>query len=482
MRNLRRLSFIIILCTLFINVTCREKYENYRDMPVRVIGKEIIDKIQRGEYGYVGDYIDYLADKKPYSTEGTRILEDLYDYIEEKKVYEESLNKWCAMENPHYSAFLFRGRYHIKDAWRARGGEYAYAVSDEDRALFKERLRLAKEDLEKAYSMSPKDPNSASAMITVCMGLSLDEDIMEGWFEKAVKADPISFDAYSRKLLYLAPKWHGTPERYFQFAQHCYTEAPKKSIIQENMIHYMVEISNKVNAKQYFGTSSIKNLVDEVYFNTLKKFPKAVYLRKEYANIQIKIGDYEGAINTLTEALVIDPDNPLLLLARGDVYHEWLKNYRMAEIDYRKSVESDPDIPLTYFQLGEVFHKYHKDYKKADEYYNKAIELYPKEKSYFLKRGFNRIVMEQNFDSALEDFNEAEKLDRLDFYANYYKAMCLHELGRFEEAKQYYQKGLTILEEEKEKGNSDIGDDEKIGRLKGLINNHMNRCEKGKPF
>jgi len=313
------------------------------------------------------------------------------------------------------------------------------------------------------------------------MGLSLDEDIMEEWFQKAVKADPISFGAYNRKLLYLAPKWHGTEKKYLQFAKYCYENSPSQSIIQENMIYYMIEKCPKANAMEFFKTPSVKKMVDKIYSDTLKTFPKTATLRKEYASIQGKLKDYQGSIRTLTEGLQIDPDNPLLLLARGDVYHEMLNNDQMAEPDYKKSIESDPDIPLPYFQLGEIFRNYHKDYKKANEYYSKAIAIYPKEKSYYAIRGYNTILMERNFLSALEDFNKAVKLDYKYFWANEYKAMCLHELKRFEDAEYYYQRSLTILEEEKGKGNSEVNG-HKIAGLITDIDSRLKRCKNREPL
>jgi len=49
----------------------------------------------------------------------------------------------------------------------------------------------------------------------------------EGWFEKAITADPIALGAYSRKLHFLASKWRGNAKMQAEFALHCYENAPE---------------------------------------------------------------------------------------------------------------------------------------------------------------------------------------------------------------------------------------------------------------
>lgn len=475
MRVIRVLVSIMVLIFFCLNFSCLKmhedletkparvisedtikEYEEYSRKPVRVIGEDIIKKINAGEYSKIEDYIDYLVDYKPYSMDGTRLLEDLYSYVGERASYKGlSLDNWCSMYTSHHSALIMRAEYYITEAWKTRGDGWAYTVSEDGWEKFKDLLKLAEKDLKMAYSMDPRDPNSASFMITVCTGLKHDEAEMEAWFQRAIEADPIAFRAYSRKLIFLAPKWRGTMEKYAEFAEYCYRNSPAKSIIHEAMLYFITENSKKVaNIKVYYETPFIKNLLDEIYSKTLKDFPKSISIRRKYSNIQTKLGKYDEAIRLLTEALEIDPGDPEVLLSRGRIYQNNLRKYELAEVDYMKSIESDSIIPLTYFQLATIFTERHRDYKRADEYYTKAIELYPKQKAYFLWRGYNKILMNRDYTSALKDCNEAEKLDERYILAKYCKAECYMKLKRFDEAKEYYRNTLELIELEKQKGDA----------------------------
>ncbi|HEX8915817.1 MAG TPA: hypothetical protein VF796_25910 [Humisphaera sp.] len=104
------------------------------------------------------------------------------------------------------------GEYHIKMAWAARGSGYANTVTSEGWRLFRRSLDVAKENLEAAYAADPTDAEAATLMITVAMGAGLPREEMERWYARAEKARPGNEMAARAKLLYLQPKWHGSPE------------------------------------------------------------------------------------------------------------------------------------------------------------------------------------------------------------------------------------------------------------------------------
>lgn len=460
-----------------------KRYKKYEDKPSRLMSNDILKRIKAAQYEEAEEYFNYLVEKKPYSINGVRLLEEVYVGLASVKNINEHLNIWCSKSPPHQSAFIIRGLYHKNNAWLARGGGLAYTVSEEGWRLFKYHLELAKEDLEKAYSLNPDDPNSASSMITVLMGLRYEEKEMEKWFQRAVASDPVTYHPYSAKLQFLNPKWRGTLEKHIQFAEHCYHNSPPKSIVYKIMFDCLIEYSKKAdNVKEFFSKSQVKNILNEIYKRILKDFPNSIEIRRDFAYVQYKLGKFDEAIRLQTEALKIDPSDTFVLLSRGSIYLDNKAEFKKAELDYKRIIENNPYYPRAkaeaYFRLGEINRLRNKNYKKAIEYYNKAIELNPKEEDYFLMRGFNKIKGNRDFKSALEDFIKAEKIDHRHVYVNHYKSMCLQELKRFDEAITNYRKTLELIEKEVAKGDAGKLNKKQAERLKLQINDFILLCQK----
>lgn len=103
-----------------------------------------------------------------------------------------------------------RGLFSMRYAWNARGGGFASTVTESGWRGFKEHLQAARVELTEAWEADPTNSVAAEAMITVCMGDNSDRPEMEKWFKRAIDADPSNYQACSRKMLYLEPKWGGS--------------------------------------------------------------------------------------------------------------------------------------------------------------------------------------------------------------------------------------------------------------------------------
>jgi tetratricopeptide (TPR) repeat protein len=470
MQNIKNVILIISLCFTLFLFSCEKpvsdaekaeqvfgkeiinKYKDYDKKPVWAISRDIIDKLKSGEYDEIEEYIDYLVVRKPYTINGTRVLEDVYQFVSNRLYSSDLLDKWCAKTPSHHSSFIFRGYYFVSEAWRTRGSGFSYTVSDEGWNGFRENLKLAEKDLEKAHSINPEDPNSAAFMITVYMGQTRDEEEVDIWFNRAIKADPIGNNAYIRKQTYLEPKWHGTEKKYKKFAEYCYKKAPRNSVIHEGMLDFIIENSSGVNdIKKYYGNSHIKKIIDDIVERTYEIFPDSILIRSKLAKMENQMSNYEKAVGFYSQILKIDPDNPEALRLRGNTYGVNLKKYDLWETDIKRSFESDPNVPYIYYELAEIA-SYHNNYEKAEEYYTKSIERLPKYNRFYIKRGILRMSMEKDYTSALADFKKAEKLDNRFIHTYRCLAICLEELKQFEEAKKYARKALDLIGEERLKG------------------------------
>lgn len=122
---------------------------------------------------------------------------------------------------PEYTRLAARGAFLIRFAWDARGSGLASTVTDDGWRLFAQRLADAEDALVAAYELAPDRPHAPTSMLTVCMGRGHPRDEMEEWFERALRAEPDNMQACHKKLEYLHPKWHGSPEEHIGFAWQC---------------------------------------------------------------------------------------------------------------------------------------------------------------------------------------------------------------------------------------------------------------------
>ena len=358
MKNMKNIVLIIFLCLSFLilsgsnisNNTDNTGYlpsgepfhinKDYNKKPVQVIGNDIINKLDNGEFEDIEKYIDYLVSEKPYSVNGTRLLEELYGYVAQNSFNIDMLNKWCAKEPSHHSAFIFRGNYYITVAWMHRGGGLGGGVTEDGYRNLYKYLWLAEKDLNRAWSMNPADPNSAASMPTVCTGLRRPLKEMDAWFKKAVTADPVTYSSYANKQNHIRSKWNGSQERDFAFAEDCYYNAPPKSVIHEIMLDYHIEFVNweRKDPFKYFSDPSVEEIIDSIAEKTFKNFPDSVSLKRKLAEIEIIKKNYSKALELYSEILEKDPDNLDALTIRAALYSQMRKT-DLARADIEQSIK-----------------------------------------------------------------------------------------------------------------------------------------------
>lgn len=102
-----------------------------------------------------------------------------------------------------------------------RGNGTADQVTDEGWRLFKERLEVAHNAVEHAWSLDPQDPQIPTLMISVVLGQQTGRPEMEKWFARAMRADPDNYEACRAKLHFLLPEWYGTRDDMVGFGRQC---------------------------------------------------------------------------------------------------------------------------------------------------------------------------------------------------------------------------------------------------------------------
>jgi hypothetical protein len=106
-------------------------------------------------------------------------------------------------------ALVLEGEYHVKEAWKARGGGYAGTVTSQGWQGFHEHSAAARKCFTEAWTLHPEWPLAASRMVYVAMG-DADAEEMRLWFDRAVTAQIDDAGAWSNLRWGLRPRWHGS--------------------------------------------------------------------------------------------------------------------------------------------------------------------------------------------------------------------------------------------------------------------------------
>lgn len=139
-----------------------------------------------------------------------------------KTMFYDAIQKSLMKDFPDsYLPWYLKGSHHVEMAWNARGSGWANSVPKEGWEGMKTNLVVAREALEHAWKLNPKEPNIAIQMMAVDLGQGSDRKEMEVWFERAIKLDPNSYSACSSKEQFLESKWYGTDEEALIFAREC---------------------------------------------------------------------------------------------------------------------------------------------------------------------------------------------------------------------------------------------------------------------
>ncbi len=127
---------------------------------------------------------------------------------------------------------------------------------------------------------------------------------------------------------------------------------------------------------------------------------------------KIESGDYQSAIDTITNAIAIDPNQNLYKCfnTRGAAKAH-LGDYSGALTDYNKAIEINSSYVDAYYNRG-VLRENIKDYSGALADYTKAIEINPSYADAYYSRGLVKANSKEHGDlkDACEDWKKAAEL------------------------------------------------------------------------
>jgi tetratricopeptide (TPR) repeat protein len=193
---------------------------------------------------------------------------------------------------------LLKGKFYMQWAWDIRGGAFASEVGEENLAVFRERLGIAREALSQAYELDRSDPRAAVAMVRACRGLTADRAEMEKWFNRAMAADPDAYEACVQKLEYLQPFWYGNgrTDELLKFARECRDSGNYRGRIPLVLAEAHLGLArHTADAPAYLGHPVIWADIRGVYEAQLGRFPDDRYDRTRYAMLAAWAGKTDDA-------------------------------------------------------------------------------------------------------------------------------------------------------------------------------------------
>jgi hypothetical protein len=131
---------------------------------------------------------------------------------------QKALEAWVATQPNSIAAHLASAHFWERYAWDARGGGYAYKVTDEGGKLFQERVQKAKGLLEKAKQIGNDDPHRCEIEMQLAIDLGYERDEVYRILKDAQEIDPDYIRPFVGAVRYFLPRWHGEAGDLEQFA------------------------------------------------------------------------------------------------------------------------------------------------------------------------------------------------------------------------------------------------------------------------
>jgi tetratricopeptide (TPR) repeat protein len=278
------------------------------------------------------------------------------------------LDEWCNKHAHSHIPWLVRGSFYIEYAWLIRGGGLAKTVKKRAWPKFYEKMRLAKNDLQRSWELNPNDPNSSSSLIKVAIGLKFPKQDMEQYFQRGISACPWHFQVHLDKLQYLNPKWYGSKNEMFTFAEQCLALSEQYPYLGLVMVEALYEVHRfGRKGENFLGSDDIWPTVEKVCAAFFARYPNNIRRRFYYAYHAYNAKKYDVALeqfeiigdrwmeHTCWNSLEYYNKSRAISLAK--VGEDFLLKKRLYEISidyFKKAVKHNPN-DYTYYRLGQAY-------------------------------------------------------------------------------------------------------------------------------
>ncbi|MGK7941380.1 MAG: tetratricopeptide repeat protein [Crocosphaera sp.] len=411
-----------------------------------------------------------IDDDAKFYSQRAFILEDLNRYAEAKEAYTKSLEIFAFGQTYFAKCNLLFFKLKeleaaIEDCSKAIKLGFIEAYSYRGlvhSALDKEKEALA--DHNQAIALAP------NSFISYYFRASTYNNM--GEYEQAI--------ADYTKVIELAPKDPSLADWYFLRAYLYYKMGDDKKVLAD--LNKAIEI-DPIDPEYYAQRGRYYDFNGQ-YALAIKDMTKAIDLKPDHADyydtrgdFKYSLGDSHGALEDYNQAIELDPNHAPAYFRRGGLYANQFKDYEKAMKDYDRAIEINPKYGVAYESRG-ILRKSLSDLPGALGDYNRAIALIedpdpaihfiyygtPPEKleswfphqlkekpissydSAYKERGNVRLKL-KDYQGALEDFNEAIRLNPNDGGNYVSRGDYYTQTNQEEKAKADYNKAIKAYSE-----------------------------------
>lgn len=223
------------------------------------------------------------------------------------------LDKWVENFPTSHAAYCARGIYKVSLAWEYRGTKFVQETPEENLLKMHRQMQDAKQDLQRAVKLYPALVPAYIELIDIAKNTEGLEEAKR-WFQQAIQADPRTYYVRVGYMSALEPRWLGSLEQMEAFAQESaqYTSVnPRVWTFQGEVYVYQAQLLKSVIQKKQIPKQQQQKELQAVialYKKALGYGDRTIWL-KGLINLQIKMQDYQVAIDNINQYLVYEPDD-----------------------------------------------------------------------------------------------------------------------------------------------------------------------------
>ncbi|RUL72993.1 tetratricopeptide repeat protein [Dyella choica] len=310
------------------------------------------------------------------------------------------IDQWKQQAPTSAFALVASGMQYLDAAQQARGEGWVSELTNTQVRDMNTQLVLARNDLDRAVSLLPTATAAYREMIYLA-ALSGDDVYMYQAAEAGLKVDPANFHIRKQMMNQSQPKWGGM----FGGVRKQRQEA--EDHVARNPLLRMVTSMPAVYAAQcdcgYTKFESLKkvlraaddnvdgnNLFDlaqvayhlaprpaiELYSESLRFNPTDADILRWRAELMMKLGDANGAVQSVLQMAQRFPDNNEIAVALGNIYGK-TGHVQEAEHTYEAILQRDPDDEKAMAWLGDLYNHAGHQPEKAKVLADTLIRRYP---------------------------------------------------------------------------------------------------------
>jgi tetratricopeptide (TPR) repeat protein len=303
---------------------------------------------------------------------------------------------------------LEANRIQLAEAYRLRGVGYAGVY----------KMKEASDDLNKSLALNPNDHET---YLTLGALAFRDER-----FQEAV-------DLFGKSIDHYKPK---DPEDKLPFVQGLLTRA-----------NTYIEMGKKATDAQQRSRAyqAAKQEVEKILVAVDPKNPFTGGVRAQslYTRgiAERMAGDLEQAVQTLSEAIELNPEFSEAYYRRGICYH-YLGDDRLAIADFTEASSINFNDPRSALWLG-FTHAKMGNYLDALRAYNDAIAVSDRFTPAYINRGLAYMALGE-YEKALSDFNDAVRLEPTNSDYYFKRGLAYEALGQYDKAGESFADAIEF--------------------------------------